>query len=77
MFDSDNLFSDKVGSDIVEDITKDIAYELFDSWNDSNLNEGSQYAEWQFFSYAGNEIKRRYNEHYGYTKDDEYYLEVK
>lgn len=76
MFDTDDLFSDKVDRDIIEDITKDIAYELFDSWNDSNLNEGSDYAEWQFFSYAGNEIKRRYNKHYGYTPDDEYYLEV-
>ena len=43
-------------------------------WSNKNLDEGSDYAEWQFMAYASDELKQQYNEYYGYIEGDEYCL---
>ena len=70
----DNLFSDWVGEHILGAIQTDIEEHLFEQWNNSNLDEGNLYAEYRFFEFASPEIKKQYNEHYGYVEGDEYYL---
>ncbi len=70
----DNLFSDWVGEHIIDAITQEISEHLFDEWNNSNLNEGSLYADYRFFEFASPEVKQKYNEHYGYVEGDDYYL---
>jgi hypothetical protein len=74
MPDTDDLFSDRVGDHILGAIQVDIEEHLFEQWNNSNLDEGNLYAEWRFFEFATPEIKKQYNEHYGYVEGDEYYL---
>jgi hypothetical protein len=67
-------FTDTVGEHILGAIQVDIEQELFEQWNDNNLDEGSEYAEWRFMSYAPDTLKQSYNEYYGYTEKDEFYL---
>ena len=71
-----DLFSDSINEMVLGSIQREIEEDLFDQWNDSNLNEGAEYADFRFFSYADNETKKRYNEFYNYTPEDEYYLDV-
>lgn len=68
------FFSDKLSEDVIDSIQNEIAHDLFQQWSDSNLDEGSLYAEWKFFSYADESLKQAYNKHYGYIEGDEYYL---
>ena len=67
-------FTDTVGEHILGAIQVDIEQHLFEQWNDKNLDEGSEYAEWQFMSFAPDNLKQSYNEYYGYTEKDEFYL---
>ncbi len=68
------MFIDTLGEHITGAIQVDIEQDLFEKWNDSNLDEGSEYAEFRFMEYAPNSVKQSYNEYYGYTEKDEYYL---
>lgn len=70
----DELFSDTVNEMILDSITMEIQENLFDQWNNSNLDEGILYAEYRFFEYASDDVKQQYNEFYGYGVNDEYYL---
>ena len=67
-------FTDTVGEHLLGAIQVDIEQHLFEQWNDRNLDEGSEYAEWQFMSYAPDTLKESYNEYYGYKEGDEFYL---
>ena len=67
-------FTDTVGEHILGAIQVDIEEHLFEQWNDKNLDEGSEYAEWQFMSFAPANLKQSYNEYYGYKEEDEFYL---
>ena len=67
-------FTDTVGEHLLGAIQVDIEQHLFEQWNDKNLDEGSEYAEWQFMSFAPLNLKQSYNEYYGYTEKDEFYL---
>jgi len=54
-----------------------ISEQLFDSWMDSNLDEGTLYADWRFAEMCdSNELKKKFNEYYKLQKDDYYYVEV-
>ena len=53
---------------------QEIGEELFDQWSYNNLEEGSEYAENQFMQYASDDLKKQYNEFYGYVEGDDYYL---
>ena len=67
-------FTDTVGLHILGAIQQEISEHLFDQWNDKNLDEGSDYAEWQFMQFADDGLKQQYNEYYGYIEGDEYLL---
>lgn len=68
------LFIDTVAEHITGAMTQEIAEDLFDNWNNNNLEEGSEYAEREFMAYASDDLKKQYNEYYGYTEKDGYYL---
>ena len=68
------LFIDTVAEHITGAMQQEIAEQLFEDWNNANLDEGSDYAEWQFMAYASDELKQQYNEYYGYIEGDEYLL---
>ena len=67
-------FIDTVAEHITGAMQQEIAEQLFDDWSNKNLDEGSDYAEWQFMQYASDELKQQYNEYYGYIEGDEYLL---
>lgn len=68
------MFTDTIGEHITGAMEQEIAEDLFDQWNSSNLDEGNEYAEYRFMEFASPELKQQYNEYYGYTEKDEYYL---
>ena len=67
------MFTDTVGEHILGAIQVDIEESLFEDWNQSNLDEGEEFAEYKFISFAPKSVKESYNEFYGYTEKDEYY----
>jgi hypothetical protein len=67
-------FIDTVAEHITGAIQQEIAEHLFEQWSNKNLDEGSDYAEWQFMQFADDGLKQQYNEYYGYIEGDEYLL---
>ena len=68
------LFIDTVAEHITGAMQQEIAEELFDQWSNKNLDEGAEYAEYEFMQYASPELKQQYNEYYGYIEGDEFLL---
>ena len=68
------LFIDTVAEHITGAMQQEIAEELYDQWSNNNCDEGPEYAEREFMAYASDDLKKQYNEFYGYTEKDEYYL---
>ena len=68
------LFIDTVAEHITGAMQQEIAEELFEQWSNNNLDEGAEYAEYEFMQYASPELMQQYNEYYGYAEGDEYYL---
>ena len=61
---------------IIDATIQEIGMELFDQWNDSNLDEGILYADWKIAQMSNsNYLKGRFNQHWELTPEDEYYLE--
>jgi hypothetical protein len=67
-------FTDTVGEHILGAIQVDIEQHLFEQWNNANLDEGTDFAEYKFMQFAPDNLKQSYNEYYGYTEKDEFYL---
>lgn len=67
-------FTDTVGEHILGAIQVDIEQALFEDWNNANLDEGTEFAEFRFMQFAPDNLKQSYNEFYGYKEGDEYYL---
>ena len=67
-------FIDTIAEHITGAMQNEIGEELFDQWSNKNLDEGAEYAEYEFMAYASPELKQQYNEYYGYVEGDEYYL---
>jgi hypothetical protein len=67
-------FTDTLGEHIMGAIQVDIEEELFEQWNNNNLDEGTEYAEFKFMEFAPDGVRQSYNEYYGYVEGDEYYL---
>jgi len=67
-------FIDTIAEHITGAMQQEIAEDLFDQWSNKNLDEGAEYAEYEFMSYASPELKQQYNVYYGYVEGDEYYL---
>ena len=72
--DNMEAFTDTVGEHILGAIQVDIEQSLFEDWNQSNLDEGAEFAEYRFMQFAPLNLKQSYNEYYGYTEKDEFYL---
>ena len=54
-----------------------IAEELFQQWTDSNLDEGTFYADFRFAEMCeSKEIKQAFNTYYELKEGDEYYVGV-
>ena len=54
-----------------------ISEHLFDEWMNSNLDEGTFWADYQFASMCDSEeIKKAFNTHYNLTEEDEHYVGV-
>ena len=67
-------FTDTVGEHILGAIQVDIEQALFEDWNNANLDEGTEFAEYRFMQFAPLNLKQSYNEYYGYKEGDEFYL---
>jgi len=67
-------FVDTLAEHITGAMIQEIGEELFDNWANACLDEGEEYAEREFMAYASIELKQQYNEYYGYTEKDEFYL---
>jgi hypothetical protein len=67
-------FTDTVGEHILGAIQVDIEQALFEDWNNANLDEGTDFAEYKFMQFAPDSLKQQYNEYYGYIEGDEYLL---
>jgi hypothetical protein len=54
-----------------------IAHQLFDEWVESNLDEGTFYADYQIcLMYGSPELQKQFNEFYDMKPDEEHYFEV-
>ena len=70
-------FLDDENEMVVGAIISEIGEKLFEDWNDSNLDEGTFYADWQIAMLSDdNYLKGRFNKHYDLTPEDDEYLEV-
>jgi hypothetical protein len=70
----DKMFTDDMNEMLLNAITNDIEEHLYQQWNDKNLDEGVEYAEFEFMQFAPDNVKQSYNEYYGYKEGDEFYL---
>ena len=70
------MFTDTLGEHILGAIQVEIEQQLFEDWNNANLDEGEKYAEHKFMEFAEPSLQKSYNEFYNLTPDDEYYFEV-
>ena len=76
MIDQEDSFTDTLFIEQVDDLYMNIAGELFDQWNDSNLNEGLLYADYQLAQMSNDSvIVDAYNKHWGLVPGDEYYID--
>ena len=76
LIDQEDSFTDTLFIEQVDDLYMNIAGELFDEWNDSNLNEGLLYADYQLASRSNDKsIIDAYHEHWGLVEGDEYYID--
>ena len=76
MIEQEGSFLDDMPQHILDSEIQDIAMEMFDSWMDSNLNDGQFWADFRFAEMSNTkEIKKAFNTFYGLTEEDEEYLE--
>jgi hypothetical protein len=61
---------------VVDVELQEIADQLFEEWHNSNLDEGTFYADWRIASMSSsNYLKGRFNQFYDLKQGDEYYLD--
>lgn len=68
------MFTEDMNQMLVDSIENDIKEQLFDDWNNNNLDEGEEYAEFKFMEFAPDNVRQSYNEYYGYVEGDDYFL---
>ena len=62
---------------VVDVEIREIIEQLFEEWHNSNLDEGTFYADWRIASMSSsNYLKGRFNQFYDLNPGDEYYIEV-
>ena len=68
-------FLDDENQMLIDATIETIAYELFDAWNNSNLDEGEMFADWRIAQMSGDiDIMEKFNKYYELNEGDEYYL---
>ena len=68
------MFTDNMNEMLIGSIEYDIKQQLFEDWNNNNLDEGEEYAEFKFMEFAPDNVRQSYNEYYGYKEGDDYFL---
>ena len=69
-------FLDNENQMVVDAIIQELSEQLFEDWNNANLDEGEIYADYRILELAGdNYLNRRFNEFYDLKEGDEYYLD--
>ena len=69
-------FLDNENQMVIDAIIEEVSEQLFDDWNNANLDEGEMYADYRILELAGNNyLNRRFNEFYDLKEGDEYYLD--
>jgi hypothetical protein len=69
-------FLDDENQMVVDAICTEIGEHLFEDWNNSNLDEGTFWADYQIALMCdSNYLKGRFNQFYDLNKDDEHYIE--
>lgn len=62
---------------VMDSIYQDIGLQLFEEWNNSNLDEGQYYADFQIAYMSNNNyIKDRFNQFYDLNPEHDDYLEA-
>ena len=61
---------------LTEEMRVAIAKNLFVQWVEDNSNDDPAEAEHEFMKFASDEIKVQYNDFYGLSSGDAFYLEV-
>ena len=73
---ADVSFLDNENQMVIDATLQEIGMQLFEDWHNSNLDEDLLYADWQIAMRCdSNYLKRRYNEHWELTPDEEFYVE--
>jgi len=68
---------DDINPMVQDAIKADVAFALLDEWNDSNLDEGTMYADYQIcLKYGDPLLQKQFNEFYKMTLTDDLYFEV-
>lgn len=74
--DKPSMFDD-MAPHITAAVQSEIAEQLFDSWIGGHLDEGMFYADYQMALMTDDiSVKKRFNEYWEVTPDDDEYLEV-
>ena len=69
-------FFDDENQMVVDAVIQEVSEQLFEDWNNANLDEGEIYADYRILELAGNNyLNRRFNEFYDLKEGDEYYLD--
>jgi hypothetical protein len=69
-------FLDDENQMVVDAICTEIGEQLFEDWNQSNLDEGTFWADYQIALMCdSNYLKGRFNQFYDLNPNDQYYLE--
>ena len=72
----DVSFMDNENQMVIDATLSEIGDQLFENWHNSNLDECILYADYQIALMCdSNYLKRRYNEHWELTPDEEFYVE--
>ena len=69
-------FLDNENPLLIDAVFTEIAEQLFENWNSSNLDESDFYADYQIALMSGDKyIKEQFNNFYGLSPSDKEYLE--
>ena len=69
MFDEENQM-------VIDAVIQEVSEQLFEDWNNANLDEGEMYADYQILMHANNNyLNGRFNQFYDLNPGDEYYIE--
>ena len=70
-----SVFSNE-SQEVVDAVIKEVSEQLFEDWNNANLDEGEIYADYRILELAGdNYLNGRFNQYYDLKEGDEYYLD--